>query len=267
MAISTKLVGGLGNIMFITAAMEYAAKRFGYKSTYPNLREHIELLKSNFYNYNLKPDDLVKLFKNFNWHIGEEADDRVDRIIKVPYGYNNITDLTDNTMLLGYFQSEEYWGGERDFAMELFSPSEFVLDQLTRYAPILEGKPCAIHIRRGDYLKFPDIFPPIDIDYIKRARANTDGKGTSHYLVFSDDMRWCRDNLKGSEYVFVEPEADYLVLFLIGKCHNKIIANSSLSWWGAYLSDKGGEVFAPQRWFNKPDIDDNHICPWYWKRI
>jgi len=85
--------------------------------------------------------------------------------------------------------------------------------------------------------------------------------------VFSDDMDWCKANLKGSDFVFISTGKDYLDMFLMSLCNQKIISNSTFSWWAAYLSPKGGEIIAPKDWIADPKIDDSHVCPWYWKKL
>lgn len=265
--LSINLSGGFGNILFQTAALEYLGKRFGYDTCYPNFEEHIKFLQGDFYNYNLHTEDFRFLFKNFNWHEEMVLEKSQSNIMRIPFAYNHITEMNDDTELIGYFQSEEFWGGERWFIKELFEPSDFLLKQLKQYDSLYDEVCCAVHVRRGDYLKFPDVYNTVSVDYINRARESLKGHYIEKYLVFSDDLDWCRENLKGSEYHFVDVEKDYLAMFLIGRCHYKIISNSSFSWFGAYLSPIGGLVIAPKRWIIKEDIDDSHVCPYYWKRV
>jgi len=267
MAISTVLKGGLGNMMFIAGAIEHLGKRFGYETAYLNIKDHLKFLTTGFYSFNNPVDELTGIFKNFNWNVDGNNDVAIKQIIRLPFKFEHIRELQDDTEIICYFQSEEYWGGDREFMQKLFEPSDFVLRQIEQYRHLFKGVPCAIHVRRGDYLKYPNVYDPVDVDYIERAKHVLRGYKITHYLVFSDDMKWCRDNLKGDKYVFVDLEKDYLGMFLIGECPYKIIANSAYSWWGAYLSRMGGVVVAPRNWVKDPKIDDSHVCPWYWKKI
>ena len=254
-------------MMFIAGAIEYLGKRFGYSTAYLNIKEHLKFLKSGYYSFNNPVDDFPKLFKNFNWNIDGNNDVEIKQIIRTTYHYQHIYELDDHTELIGYFQSEQFWGGDRDFIKWLFEPSEFVLEQLKPYESMFTGTPCAVHIRRGDYLKFPHVYATMDGDYVLRAKKELKDKKITHYVVFSDDMEWCKQTFRSKEFVFPDIKKDYLGMFMIGMCPHKIVANSAYSWFGAYLSDNGGEVVAPKEWVKDPKIDDSNVCPWYWIRV
>jgi hypothetical protein len=77
------------------------------------------------------------------------------------------------------------------------------------------------------------------------------------FIVCSDDMAWCKDNFKGANFVFIEGEMDIIDLLIMSKCKNQIIANSSFSWWSAWLNtNKSKKVIAPAQWFG-PGINDS----------
>ena len=96
------------------------------------------------------------------------------------------------------------------------------------------------------------------------------------YYVFSDDIKWCKENFKDSRFTFIE-EKDIIELFMMSLCKKNIIANSSFSWWAAYLNkNKFKKIVAPQKWFTKERIEstyhdkDNyleHRIPASWKTI
>jgi hypothetical protein len=104
-------------------------------------------------------------------------------------------------------------------------------------------------------------------EYIERAKEELAPHEIVRYLIFSDDIAWCKENLQDDRYVFIEGEKDYVEMFLMARCNYKIIANSSFSWWGAYLSRLGGVVVAPGNWFGSVGFDSSHICPWYWVKL
>lgn len=117
----------------------------------------------------------------------------------------------------------------------------------------------AVHIRRGDYMGNPfyvDLFRDF---YYERAMREFPGEP---FLVFSDDIEWCKkqDLFRGSE--FSEGKTEVEDLNLMASCTNHIIANSSFSWWGAYLSPHNGRVIAPRKWHS--DGVERTVLPSNW---
>jgi hypothetical protein len=109
----------------------------------------------------------------------------------------------------------------------------------------LQGK-IAMHVRRGDYLKWPTRFPVATEAYYRDALTRLP-KG--NVLVFSDDIPWCRENLSWADPVlYVDGNRDYEDLFLISRCERHVMANSSFSWWGAFLSVDRHPIY-PVRWY------------------
>jgi hypothetical protein len=82
------------------------------------------------------------------------------------------------------------------------------------------------------------------------------------FVVFSDDIDWCKSVFKGDNFIFITNEQDYVDLYLMSLCKNNIIANSSFSWWGSWLNkNEGKKVIAPSKWFGRAysDWDTNDI--------
>lgn len=158
--------------------------------------------------------------------------------------------LVDRTCLRGYWQNSAYYVN----IVEKMK-SMFVLRQPSQcYRKVAEkiemGHYCAVHVRRGDYATFYDnsILPK---SYYLDAIEQMNGL-CSRYLVFSDDVEWCKQNFPKDKFEFVEKFGtfqDYEELMLMSKCEYHIIANSSFSWWGAYLSNSK-KVICPyySRW-------------------
>ena len=94
-------------------------------------------------------------------------------------------------------------------------------------------------------------------------------------LVFSDDIKWCKENFIGDKFLFIEEDRDYIELFLMSQCNHNIIANSSFSWWGAWLNKNENKiVVAPSKWFGENSeyikqegINDKDILPKSWIKI
>ncbi len=169
---------------------------------------------------------------------------------------------TDYMQRFGEFSDME------DCIRSMFQPSDLSVVELKNRWPYLyqSDKPrIALHVRRGDYTKHLDLFPPPTPKYYSEALnvAQSDLGVESEVLVFSDDIPWCRENFS-EDFTFVEgiarpvevrnrkgqPEDQY-DLFLMADCDKHIIANSSYSWWGAFLSEKDKSPFYPSIWFGK----------------
>jgi hypothetical protein len=166
----------------------------------------------------------------------------------------------------GYFQSEKYFVDYRDFILDFFSPTLEIQKYIdSKYGDIIKDS-TSIHIRRGDYLNYPDIHPVCDMDYYKKAIQHFSDKES--FVVFSDDIDWCKKNFSNKFY-FVEGEKDYIDLYIMSQCKNNIIANSTFSWWGAWLNkNEVKKVIAPKKWFgSKINHNTNDLVPSNWERI
>ena len=104
----------------------------------------------------------------------------------------------------------------------------------------------SVHIRRGDYLKLSDIFSLCSKEYYINAMRKLENQ---KFIFVSDDIKWVKQNFKGDNIFYSELNDDILDLTLMTMCSNNIIANSSFSWWGAFLNkNKNKQVFAPEYW-------------------
>lgn len=155
------------------------------------------------------------------------------------------------TLLEGYYQSEKYFLDNSDKILEMFSFVDNVVDNVTsRHSRTLYDKrpKVSMHLRRGDYLKFPNHHPVLDTAYFKKAKEFF--PSDSLFIVFSDDIQWCKDNFTEGDYIFIEGQSDIEDLCLMSMCDHNCIANSTFSWWGAWLNKNPEKiVVAPQKWF------------------
>lgn len=165
----------------------------------------------------------------------------------------------------GYFQSEKYF---KHIRIELLN--EFEFPALDKKNEILKKKienstnSVSIHIRRADYLKpiFSDVIGVLPVDYYYNALTCL---GTSladkNLFIFSDDIEWVKENFtpKEENFFFIEnnKEEGWKDMALMTACKHHIIANSSFSWWGAWLSKNSGKIFAPHNWFNPLKVKFN----------
>lgn len=169
--------------------------------------------------------------------------------------------------LEGYFQSEKYFADRRTDLLELLAPTEEQLEYLgQKYGALFEERVVSLHVRRGDYLALADRHPPCTEEYYRGAIALL---GKARYAVFSDDIAWCK-KVFGADVAFVSERDEQLDLYLMSMCHAHVIANSSFSWWGAWLNRRSDvPVIAPKRWFG-PGLamnDTKDLVPERWTRI
>jgi len=164
-------------------------------------------------------------------------------------------------VLDGFFFSDKYFAHHRDRILDLllpskhqiidiFAPSKYTFIDLISELDILaqEFDTCAIHFRHGDYLKYSRYHPVIDIDYYLNAMDMFPSH--TRFIIFSDDIEWCKKILIGSRYRFVESGNDLHDLYLMSLCQHQIIANSTFSWWGSWLNQNPNKlVIAPKQWY------------------
>lgn len=164
------------------------------------------------------------------------------------YVVNMELDTTSNWDLDGYFQGSAYFY-DCDYIRSIFQPTDDLVAYIdTKYGSILEGNTCSIHVRRGDYLKLNKFYALPTMKYYKKAIGKFEN---TQFLVFSDDIEWCKQNFEGENFIFIEGEKDVVDLILMTRCKNNIMANSSFSWWGAWLNpNKDKKVICPGRWYN-----------------
>jgi len=171
-------------------------------------------------------------------------------------------DIPDGTMLSGYFQSPRYFESIEAKVRAAFNFGD------DKWLAKRTGD-VSIHVRRGDYLSFPEHHPPCSLDYYREAMAKFPG---AHFVVFSDDPGWCLLNIKPLGNVeIVTGQSAVQDMFHMSRCAGgHIIANSSFSWWGAWLDPAPtGGVIAPAKWFGpaKKDWDTKDLLPEGWERI
>lgn len=156
----------------------------------------------------------------------------------------------------GYFQSRKYFENHETFIMELFQPSQDVVNSI--YAKYFRSSisyvDCAIHVRRGDYVDLA-YYHQIKMDYYEASMLKIHQKtGITNFIIFSDDIAWCKENFtnKSYNYTFIEGNADWEDLMFMSCFSHQIIANSSFSWWGAFLNKNPNKiVIFPEKWFGE----------------
>ncbi len=174
----------------------------------------------------------------------------------------------------GYFQSEKYFIDYTDAIRQDFSlkgPLGEAADSIA--AQIRSGaNTISLHVRRGDYLKESDFKGIANQEYYANAvKYVTEKVSHPQFFIFSDDIEWCKENLSlPADSVFVSNSdlKDYGELVLMSLCKHHIIANSSFSWWGAWLGSNPEKiVVAPKQWSNNHENWYRDIIPATWTRL
>lgn len=280
--IITKLQGGLGNQMF-----QYAIGRsLSIKSN-----AQLKLDISHFTNDNLRKyrlnylniieniaskKEIKKIYNNFNKLFDNLKPFKKKIIVEKNINFNkNILELKDNFYLYGHWACEKYILDIKPILSKEFTPKNILNENLQKNLKSIEQtNSVSLHIRRGDYLteKISKIFKITTLEYYKKAIDKILEKEKNPYFyIFSDDIEWTNANLKIScpfHFVSQDNLEDYEELYLMSKCKHNIIANSSFSWWGAWLNNNPDKiVIAPQEWFNDNSKNVSDLLPSDWIKI
>jgi hypothetical protein len=182
------------------------------------------------------------------------------------FGYDAaVMDTPDGTDIRGYFQSERYFSHCKPALRRAVCFRLAIVEEASRLFDNPSGLPTvAVHVRRGNYALYPGVHPILGHDYYDRALALI--PDDCRVMVFSDDIEWCKRHF--DRCVFSVGRSTGVDLALMALCDHFVIANSSYSWWGAWLGEKDGSVVvAPERWFG-PDgpTDTQDLIPARWTR-
>lgn len=190
-----------------------------------------------------------------------------------PYNFDAISAsiITKNIYLDGFWQNYQYLNSIRPIVLESYRfklPKKF--NQNYYFEKITNSNSVSIHIRRGDYLdsKFAELNVIRSTNYYLNAIKFIE----EHYekpifYIFTDDLIWAKQNFISDDYVFVEDDLNqsaYLDIYLMTQCKHNIIANSTFSWWGAWLNKNPSKiVIAPYMWTLQ--VPSSQLCPPEWR--
>ena len=177
----------------------------------------------------------------------------------------------------GYWQSDRYFADAADILRRDLSPLDPLEPENARVAELIRScSAVSLHVRRGDYVtnSHTNAYHGVcSLDYYRTAVAHVCAAlPEAHFFIFSDDHDWTRTNLDlGYPATFVEanpPDRGFRDIQLMSMCHHHVIANSSFSWWGAWLNPSPNKiVVAPQRWFAGTDKNTDDLVPAGWVRL
>ena len=284
--IISSIIGGLGNQMF-----QYAAGR-----TLAHLNNtFLKLDVSSFEENKLRSFDLLCFNANISFatkqevnallpaHNFEKAFQYISPLKKRSYYREKdfcfdekVLRLGKDVYLKGYFQSEKYFLPAKDILKADFTFKKNILESVEEFSMSLKnGNPVSVHIRRGDLEKNPvsaAYHGTLGPDYYRSSIELIRSKiPDAVFYFFSDNIDWVKENLPMPGAVFVSGKITknhFEDLYLMSQCRHNIIANSSFSWWGAWLNNHPEKiVIAPGKWFNNGPKDTQDIIPEKWYKI
>jgi len=253
-------MGRLGNQMFQFSSSVAISKKLGYDIFFP-----IENCSTFLSNGPIDPktglNTMVKcdLLECFNLPVRFFKTIQNIKIIHSSHEKEFTFDpsvyrIPDGTDLVGYYQTEKYFKDIRESILGYFSFRPEIVNSASLYwkdciGNFLAGSPCvSIHVRRGDYTLYPNHHPTCSKEYYDRAISMFGQE--AKFLIFSDDIEWCRENFNSTRFHVVDSGSPYIDLKLITMCDHHINANSSFSWWGSWLNQKEDKrVICPANWF------------------
>ncbi|MCA9126507.1 MAG: alpha-1,2-fucosyltransferase [Planctomycetales bacterium] len=286
--IVVRVDGGLGNQLFQYAYGTYLAERHGTQlvldnRSYESKPAHGYLLdKFSIAATEIDQAVIAKLPETFRAAPVRSCIDfflrsRIRRHKESTFGFSPSDLLVPNDRyLVGYWQSELFFPGQRQHLLNQLQLRSRLSDESLRVSDQLDAPgSIAVHIRRGDYLTNPaaaQLYASIGIDHYRAAIEDwaKRNKGPIEVFVFSNDIAWCRDQYLGEWPVhFVDHNHagnahEDLVLMSRAACN--AIANSTFSWWAAWLNQRPEQiVYRPPAWFLPGRLDDSHILPERWQ--
>lgn len=257
---------GLGNVSGEGTVREYALGVFAIEESFAEAGE-IEKMK------NQKVGRFAEIFQKFGVMNAKNT-----FVVEPHFHFSpSVLNFQGDVYLQGYWQTERYFFDiaeviRKDFTLK----GEFSIEGSEIARKIrADDRAISLHIRRGDYVADANtnaFHGVCSLAYYAEAiRYIAERIDNPVFYIFSDDIAWVRENLKSEhEMVHVSDGVlkDYEELILMSRCRHHIIANSSFSWWGAWLNSNPEKiVIAPKRWFADESIDTRDLIPEGWVRI
>ena len=257
-------LGQLGNQMFQYAATFGLSKKLKTPFIIPN---HNQIFDDGLGNklrielfdcFDITPDNVGILQTDNNY---------IERGFEFNESIFNLDPSIDFS-LHGFFQTEKYFKHCKSKVKKQFTFKKQIVDECSEIVEECFEEPIALHIRRGDFLINSANHHNLSLEYYEQALSNFDSK--QQVVIFSDDSEWCskQELFAPDRFLISDNTGPYHDLYLMTQCSDFIIANSSFSWWGAWLADTG-KVIAPKKWFgpNNAHLDTKDLYCKKWKVI
>lgn len=282
-----KFNGGLGNQMFQFAFGKALENKTSIETDFDMsffAKKYSRPFELDIFNININKieDFWTKLKLNIIWKLRKKLKN------KIFLGYNfypeahfeydeNLFNVKPNTYIEGFFQSEKYF---KDLEEQIRTHFQFKYKPDRENQELIEkissSNSISLHIRRGDYIqkkRYQNLYANCSLEYYKRGvQIIAENFSKPTLFIFSDDIKWVKENLNlPFESIYVSNNTgskSYEDMRLMSLCKHNVIANSSFSWWSAWLNNnKEKIVIAPQKWFNDEKIVQTDIIPSNWLRI
>lgn len=290
--IIVKISGGLGNQLFQYGFGKYLAQRLNTKvfydfqtiKNYHHFTQREIGLTSYKCQLEIASKDEINKMKFFTHGILERIERKI--VKKYPILFSKyfveqashiITDskyLRDNCYYDGYWQSYKYLAPIINILHnEIRLKPAYVEQKIDLINEIENSQSVSIHIRRGDYITIKQNFDRFGVcskNYYEEAIKHLEENLTNPvFYIFSDDLDWAKENFVGSQYIFISDNNPAEDLYLMSNCKHNIIANSTFSWWSAWLNQNPEKiVIAPKQWYKgKLNETIKDLIPSEWIRI
>ncbi|MDB5248664.1 MAG: alpha,2-fucosyltransferase [Segetibacter sp.] len=244
------------------------------------LKQPVKILWNSIFSRNKIPlyslayeqDQLKRMVLKLSEVITPSAKKKV--YLEPEYHFNDSFFKTpDEVFLIGYFMSWKYFEKfEKEIRRDFTVRPELVSHLHQIESELRQNNSVSIHIRRGDFTskKNIEIHGIISMEFYRNAIAEISSRSPSpHLYVFSDDIAWVKENLQTQfPITFVSNEVTKTAVedfYLMSVCKHNIIANSTFSWWAAYLNNNPGKiVVAPKKWYNSSTYNYKDVYPRRW---
>ena len=274
--------GRLGNQMFQYAFIRGMSKRYGYDFIIPDANAN------RFDNYGL-----FDCFELEGCKTGEGSYPTLE-CRDTAFNQKFLDECTDNTNYSGVFQTEKYFANATEELRKDFTFHKEILDPCQEFIDNV-GDVIFLHVRRGNsnlvgkrgekwsYQLLQDYHPLMKKEYYLEALSHFDE--SKKIIVLSDTIDWCKkqDWLQDDRFLFSDSSYEvfddgasvpYIDLCLMSLCNGGIIANSSMSWWGAWLQNNTGKIIAPNPWYGakaynygNAELCDADLIPERWTKL
>lgn len=272
-----EIMGGLGNQLFqIFTGISYSIdNRIPFKIKF-NKKDEVSPLdntskRPTYWNNFLKTITAFTYVELPNLPVFKERE---------AFNYNKIPQFDEDFIIFGYYQSYLYFDNNKDTIKRLLNIDknrELVKNENLNF--FKNKKPISMHFRIGDYVKASHVHPVLDIEYYKKALKTLYEKipnlSEKYYILYffepiDKDVVYEKIKLLQQEYQDIEFRPcnenieDWKQMLLMSCCSHNILANSTFSWWGAYLNNNSNKIVVyPNRWTNSHNnLNDLHIKSW-----